>query len=308
MRIRSPSLHELHALAATARLGSFSRAADELCVTQGAVSRAVARLESHVGQPLLLRRGRRTEPSAAGRAYLEMVVPALQSLESAAIALAAGSAERLRLSVPPTLAAKWLIPRLPAFHARHPEVALSFVPYRRDDPLDDVEVDSWIRVGRVRPGPRALQCDYVVGREIVPICRPQDLHGRQALRTPADLLARPLLFHTHYPDNWRLWFAAQGLEARGLHPAADFDQVALLVQGVIAGLGQAVVQRCLVEEDLEAGRVALAFDRPVSTERGYYLCQPAQRREQPAMAAFRRWITSASARPASSEAAALDRG
>lgn len=298
MRIRSPSLHELHALAATARLGSFSKAADELCVTQGAVSRAVARLETDVGQTLLLRRGRRTEPTAAGRAYLEMVAPALQTLESAALALAAGAAERLRLSVPPTLAAKWLIPRLPAFHARHPEVALSFVPYRRDDPLDDAEVDSWIRVGAARPGPRALQCDYVVGREIVPICRPQDLQGRHALRTPADLLARPMLFHTHYPDNWRLWLAAQDVDAQALRRAADFDQVALLVQGVVAGLGLAVVQRCLIDDDLATGRVAIAFDRPVSTERGYYLCQPAQRRAQPAMAAFRRWITSAAAEAA----------
>lgn len=296
MRIRSPSLHELHALAATARLGSFSRAADELCVTQGAVSRAVARLEAHVGQPLLLRRGRRSEPTAAGRAYLEAVAPALQTLESAAIALAAGAAERLRLSVPPTLAAKWLIPRLPAFHARHPEVALSFVPYRRDDPLDDAEVDSWIRVGAPPRGAgRSMQCDYVVGREIVPICRPQDLHGRHALRTPADVPARPLLFHTHYPDNWRLWLAAQGVDTQGLKRAADFDQVALLVQGVAAGLGLAVVQRCLIDDELASGRVVVAFDRPVSTERGYYLCQPARRREQPALAAFRRWITSAAA-------------
>lgn len=297
MRIRSPSLHELHALAATARLGSFSRAADELCVTQGAVSRAVARLEAHLGQPLLLRRGRHTEPTAAGRAYLEAVAPALQTLESAAIALAAGANERLRLSVPPTLAAKWLIPRLPAFHASHPEVALSFVPYRRDDPLDDAEVDSWIRVGAPPAGARhaAMQCDYVVGREIVPICRPQDLQGRHALRAPADVLARPLLFHTHYPDNWRLWLEAQGVATQGLQRAADFDQVALLVQGVAAGLGLAVVQRCLIDDELAAGRVAIAFDRPVATGRGYYLCQPAKRREQPALAAFRRWITSAAA-------------
>lgn len=108
MRIRSPSLHELHAFAATARLGSFSRAADELCVTQGAVSRAVARLEDHLGLVLLERKGRHSELTKAGREYLESVQPALATLESASAALIARGAggqrgDALRLSVPPTL-------------------------------------------------------------------------------------------------------------------------------------------------------------------------------------------------------------
>ena len=290
MRIRSPSLHELHALAVTAEQGSFSRAAEVLCVTQGAISRAVARLEEHVGQPLLRRQGRRSELTDAGRSYLAQVGPALQVIEAATVELQARRAVgALRISVLPTLASKWLIPRLPDFQARHPGVQLSFAPYRRDDPLEDPQIDAWVRNGDGR-WPSPIVSDYVVGRDIVPICRPQDLDGPQALREPADLLARPLLFHTNYPDNWAYWFNAVGVEAPALRAAADFDQVAMLVQAVIAGLGVAVVQRCLIEDDLAAGRVVVPFARPVLNQRGYFLCYPRGRRDHRPLALFREWL------------------
>lgn len=291
MRLRSPSLHELHAFAAVARLGSFSQAAEQLCVTQGAVSRAVARLEAHLGVPLLSRHGRHSVLTEAGQRYLARVAAPVEAIESASIELMReASAAALRVSVLPTLASKWLIPRLPDFHARHPEVALSFAPYRRDDPLDAPDIDAWVRNGDGR-WPRPIMSDYVVGRDIVPICRPADLQGDGAIREPADLLRHPLLFHTNYPDNWRYWFQAVGVQLpEGLKPAADFDQVAMLVQAVIAGLGVAVVQRCLIEDDLAAGRVAIAVDRPVLNTRGYYLCYPAGKREGRALSAFRAWL------------------
>src|SRR5688500_15478882 len=110
VRIRSPSLPELHAFAALAKTGSFSRAAESLCVTQGAVSRAIARLEAHLGQTLVMRRGRRSELTPVGEAYLQGVAGALEQLESAAQALQASSRQRaLRVSVTPSLFSKWLI-------------------------------------------------------------------------------------------------------------------------------------------------------------------------------------------------------
>ena len=293
MRIRSPSLHELHAFASTARLGGFSKAADELCVTQGAVSRAVARLEERLGALLLERHGRLTTLTDAGRSYLDSIAPALQQLDAAADLAGSHHGPRtLRLSVPPTLTTKWLIPRLPDFRARHPDIAISFVPYRRSDPLDGPDIDAWIRI---RPGeapwpPAHIQADYLVGREIVPICRPDDLHGRHALRSPEDLLTRPLLFHSHYPDNWRVWCDEVGLRDAHPRPTGDFDQVAMLLQAVIAGLGLAVVQRCLIDDELTTGRVAIPIDRPATTPRGYHLCVPRGRTETRAMRAFRDWV------------------
>lgn len=303
MRIRSPSLHELHAFASTARLGSFSKAADELCVTQGAVSRAVARLEEELGARLLDRHGRLTTLTDAGRAYLDNVGPALRQLEAAAEAVGAPHGPHtLRLSVPPTLATKWLIPRLPDFRKRHPEVAISFVPYRRDDPLDKPDIDGWIRVrtGNAPWHPAGIQSDYLVGREIVPISRPEDLRGPHALHTPQDLLKRPLLFHANYPDNWRLWFDTLGVPDANPRPSADFDQVVMLVQGVISGLGLAVVQRCLIEDELAAGRIAIPIDQAALTPRGYYVCAPKGRRETRGMRVFRDWVLGQATAPDSS--------
>lgn len=291
MRIRSPSLQELHAFAAAARLGSFSKAAELLCVTQGAISRAVAKLEARLDQSLLLRLPRGNELTPAGREYLELISPALQTLESAAVALRAPEAlSRLRLSVAPTLATKWLIPRLPDWQALHPHIALSLAPYRRDEDFAAADVDAWLRPGESQ-WPAGIQADYIVGRDIVAICHPQELRGRQALREPADLLTRPLLYHSNYPDNWRLWFAALGVQPPGpLKPSADFEQVAMLVQAVMAGLGVAVVQRCLIADELASGRVAIPFDQPVQLARGYMLCSRKSSQSQRALRSLRQWL------------------
>ena len=290
MRIHSPSLPELHAFATAARLGSFSQAADELSVTQGAISRAIARLEEHLGIALFAREGRRSVLTRAGADYLQAVAPSIATIESATLAVRTRRSPRqLRLSVAPTLFSHWLIPRLPDFHARHPGIALSFAPYRRDDPLSAPEIDAWIRVGR-SDWPDGIAADYLVGRELVPICRPADLQGPQAIHTPADLLARPLLFHTNYPDNWERWFAATGCPHGPLVPAADFDQVSLLVQAVMAGLGVAVVQRALVEPELAAGRIAVAVPHTVTLDRGYHLCVPTHRAANPAVGSLRAWL------------------
>lgn len=295
MRIRSPSLHELHAFAATARHGSFSKAAEQLCVTQGAISRAVAKLEEQLGQTLIVRQARGAELTPAGRSYLELVEPALQSLESAAVAQRAPeTATRLRLSVAPTLATKWLIPRLPDWQALHPHIALALVPYQRDEDFSGVEVDAWLRPGEGQ-WPNGIEAEYIVGHEIVPICRPQDLRGRQPLREPADLLAKPLLYHTNYPDNWHAWFEAIGAPQTGLKPSADFEQVAMLVQAVMAGLGVAVVQRCLIDDELAAGRIVIPFEQRVAISRGYMLCTRRAAHSNRALQQLRQWLHAQSA-------------
>ncbi|WP_454722054.1 LysR substrate-binding domain-containing protein [Delftia acidovorans] len=290
MRMHSPSLSELHAFAAAARLGSYSLAAQELYVTQGGISRAIARLEEHLGFALFERQGRRSVLTEAGREYLQAVEPAVQSIESAsAAARRRHFGPQLRLSVVPTLFSHWLIPRLPRFNALHPGIVLSFAPYRRDDPLSAAEIDGWLRVGS-EPWPAHVVADYVVGRNLVPICHPRELQGPQAIRSAADVLARPLLFHTNYPGNWARWMSHLGLPGPCPAPAADFELVALLVQAVAAGMGVALVQRCLVEEDLAAGRVALALPAPVHIERGYFLCRPAARMPSEAFVQFRAWL------------------
>lgn len=290
MRIRSPSLPELHAFVATARLGSLAQAAAALEVTPGAVSRSIARLQDQVGQALLQRQGRGVALTAQGQAYLEAVAPALDALEDAALrAKAPLEPMELQLSVTPTLASHWLIRRLPEFQRAHPDILLSFLPYRRDEYPLVASQGACLR-GSDGQWPPGIEADYVIGRQIVPVCRPADLQGLGPLKTPGDLLQLPLLFHAHYPKTWDIWLASLGCLRPGLKPAARFDQVSQLLEAAVAGLGMALVQRCLIDQYLESGKLVIAYPHCVQNDRAYYLCYAQALRRTPALVAFRRWI------------------
>ena len=147
MRIRSPSLPELHAFVHAARLSSFIKAAQSLDVTAGAISRSIARLEAHLGMSVFQRHSRGCVLTPQGRLYFESVAPAIDALEGAALMAqglqAAGEGAALKLSVTPTLATHWLIRRLRDFYRQHPEVRQSFVPYHLDElPMVARHVDN----------------------------------------------------------------------------------------------------------------------------------------------------------------------
>lgn len=298
MRLHSPSMSELHAFLTTARLGSFTRAAEQLCVTQGAVSRAIARLEAHFGQPLMTRNAQGLVLTAAGRQLMEGTEAPVRAIESVSteLRLAAGHLN-LSLAVVPTLASVWLVPRLPEFHQRHPEISLSFAAYRREEDFSRSTPHAAILSGVPEQWPH-WQCDYLLGREIVVICHPDRLRERRAQgrwTDPAELLDEPLLYHANAPGNWQHWFAAMNVAGKP-KSGTTLDQVSIIVRAVMADMGIAVLQRCLVRDEIEASRVAAPFDVPVSLDRGYVLCSPLQRKDHPALAAFRSWILDAAAR------------
>ncbi len=299
MRLRSPSMSELHAFAAAARLGSFTRAAAELCVTQGAVSRAIARLESHFGQPLIQRNAHRLSLTEAGKRLLDAVAGPLDAIENASAALLAGDRRhQLTLSAVPTLASVWLVPRLPEFHRRHPEIRLDFVPYRRDEDFSGPTPDAALLAGEADAWP-GLQVDYVIGRDMVPICHPDRARARHEAgrwTRPEELLGEPLLYHTTAPANWQHWLQAAGVPSAAPRLTTGFDQVSILLQAVKADMGVAVLQRCLVRDDIASGRVAAPFDLPIRLQRGYFLCAPKERQGHPALEVFRAWLLEAAAR------------
>ena len=258
-------------------------------MTQGGVSRAIARLEEHLGFALFERLGRRNALTPAGQDYLQAVEPAVMAIEAAsAAARRRRHGPQLRLSVIPTLFSHWLIPRLPDFNRRHPQIMLSFAPYRRDDPLNAPEIDAWIRVGG-QQWPAGMEAEYVIGRDLIPICHPRELQGLP-LFAPSRICWAARCCFTPTTQATGPAGCRRGLSQPCPAPIADFETVALLVQAVAAGMGVAVVQRCLVEEDLAAGRVALALDAPVNIERGYFLCRPANRTATEALDQFRSWI------------------
>ncbi len=290
MALRSPSLVELHAFVAVARSGSFRKAADSLHVTQAAVSRAVLRLEEQLGVDVLTRSGAGVRLTEAGGQLLRRVEKPLAALEQAAADLQRKPDRlRLRLSVVTSLGNLWLLPRLEDFRARHPEVELEFRQYHHDEDFQREDVDLWIALKpqRGQAWPRQIAAQYLVGREIVAVCAP----GVAArIRRAADLVRQPLLYHSNYPDNWTLWAQAVGVQLPQTWRGTGFDLVMNLIEAARSGMGVAVVQKCMVEADLAAGRLAMPMAGAASTGRGYYLCRRRSLGAHPAAERFSEWV------------------
>ncbi|WP_382328311.1 LysR family transcriptional regulator [Hydrogenophaga sp. UC242_50] len=250
MRIRSPSLVELHAFLGVARHGNFHRAADELCVTQAAVSRAVARLEKHLGVQLLDRAASGVRLTPAGADLRRQVEGPVAALEAAAGQVRAlPEALRLRLSVVPSLGNLWLMPRLEDFRHRHPEIDIEFRQYHHDEDFTRADVDLWVAL-KARAGkhwPRQVAAQYLIGREIVAVCAPALAQGIDGVDA---LLNLPLLYHSNYRDNWALWADSVGGQLPPHWRGTGFDLVMNLIEAARAGMGVAVVQRCMVQAEL----------------------------------------------------------
>ena len=289
MKLRSPSLVELHAFLAVCRSGSFRQAAEDLCVTQAAVSRAVQRLEQHLGNCRLFDRSPQgVLLSERGRQLRRLTERHVLALESATtLFLAPRAADKLRLAVIPTLGTKWLLPRLPRFRALHPDVDIEMRQFRHDEDFSRDDVDVWIDVKRPRRRwPAHLQATFLMGRDIVPVCAPQVL---PRLKRPADLLREVLLHHTIFPDNWARWAHMAGLRGEPkLGPGYDLSMN--LIFAAKEGVGIAITQPCLIERELQGGELVIPFALPVSTGRGYFVCTDRDRPATAAQRAFMSWV------------------
>lgn len=288
-RLSVPSLAALAAFEAAARHGSFTRAAEELNLTQGAVSRQVAQLEGMLGLKLFERVRKRVSLTPAGSVYAADVRDGLGRLAAATVSAMAfrGASGVLQLAILPTFGTRWLIPRLPRFTEAHPGITINFstrlVPFDfARDPLD-----AAIHFGDpVWPGARLHR---LMGEEIVPVAAPA-LVARLGLRTAADLLRAPLLQQSTRPRAWADWLERNGLPPQRALMGPRFEQFAMVSQAAMAGLGLAIVPRFLVEEELRAGTLVIPIDSPVTGSEGYYLVYPEAKADLPAVVAFRTWL------------------
>ncbi|MDJ1159525.1 LysR family transcriptional regulator [Chelatococcus sp. SYSU_G07232] len=288
-RLTLPSLAALAAFEAAARHLSFTKAAEELNLTQGAVSRQVAGLEDQLGLKLFERVRQRVVLTAAGAAYAAEVRDGLARLSAATVNAMAfrGAGGVLNLAILPTFGTRWLIPRLPGFFQRNPSVTINFAT--RVLPFDFAHegLDAAIHFGdAVWPGARLHR---LMGEEIVPVASPA-LIARAGLKQPADVLSVPLLQQATRPRAWAQWLVAQGLAPDRAVMGPRFEQFAMVAQAAVAGLGLAIVPRFLVEEELKSGALAVPFDRPVTSAEAYYLVYPEEKANRPAVAAFRDWL------------------
>lgn len=300
MSRRLPPLNSIRAFEAVARLRSFKKAAEELSVTQSAVSHQITALEEWLGLELFRRDGRRVAPTEPALAYLAAVSASFDGLDAATRRLLMTDPRRgwLTVAMLPSFASKWLLPRLSGFRARHPEIDVWIATWG-EEMLDfsKSEADVAIRYG---PGGwDGVHAAKFMTEELFPVCSPNLLQGTHPLRVPSDLKFHTLL-HDEMREDWRMWLAAAHVDDVDPDRGSGFDDSSLAIQAAIAGMGVALGRSVLVREDLEAGRLVRPFDLKLPAEYAYYVVCRAGTEELPKIAAFRTWLTEMAAKDAAS--------
>ena len=293
MARRLPPLNALRAFEAAARQLSFTKAAEELNVTQAAISHQVKLLEETLGVALFRRLNRRLVLTDAGAAYLPPLREALDGIASATERLHQ-SAETgpLKVSTLHSFAVKWLLPRLPHFLERHPEidVLVSSSAGLVDFATDDFDVALRYGSGKY-PG---LQVDVLMGDEIIPVCSPGLRDRDPPLRTPSDLKRVTLLHDVvrSTPDDpdWKIWLDHAGVEGVDPSRGPRFSEANMVIQAAIAGQGVALTRRVIVKDDLDAGMLVQPFGPALATNFVYCLVYPPISAERPKLKLFRDWL------------------
>jgi len=283
-----PSIPSLLALEAVDRLGSASAAAEELCLTQSAISRQLKSMEEQLGVDLIQRSQMRLHLTPAAKEYVEVARTALNQLAQASLKLKANpTGGSLNLSILPAFGMHWLAPRLQDFARRHPEVTVNLNTRLRPFDFETEQFDAAIHFGqRNWTGVNYLP---IMPETVLPVCSP-DLLPQNA--DDIDWLTEaPLLHLETRPDAWERWFAAQGHEVAGIHGML-FDQFSTMGQATIHGLGVALLPSYLIEDDLRTGRLVPAWRGPGVSLGVFYLVWPQSRAESEPLKSFRVWLQS----------------
>ena len=293
-----PSTSMLAAFDAAARTGSFTQAAKELALTQGAISRQVTALEQQLSINLFQRHKQTISLTEAGKVYAKEIHSALNHIRSATINIMTNpTGGTLNIAILPMFGSRWLMPRLPDFLKKNPQITINTVsklsPF--DFSLEDVHCaihfgkDNW---------PYA-KCSFLMSEESVPVCSPA-LFSQAKLLHDDNICARlvdlPLLHISTRPDDWQHWFnnhqkdksyANSSLKAKqGMH----FEQFSIATNAAIAGLGVALLPKFLIQSELERGELVTICDKPLNTDNGYYLVTPKNKLGYAPVVAFKQWL------------------
>lgn len=297
MRRKIPATHTLLCFEAAARHESYTRAAQELALTQSAVSRQVAALEEYLGQALFQRTRHGVALTPRGQEYARQVSERLLALERDTLNAMStqGTQGAVHLAAVATFATRWLIPRLPQLRAQHPDIVVHIETRTRpfmfaDTPFDaalyagtDYQVANWA-------GTRST---LLLHEEVLPVCAPSLLGPNRTL-APQAVAALPLLQQSTRPFGWRQWFDAMGVVAEHALSGPRYELFSMTASAAIHGLGVALVPRLLVEDELARGDLVVACELPMRGERAYYLVTPVRPDEPRAVGHFREWLVQAS--------------
>ncbi|MEJ8570704.1 transcriptional regulator GcvA [Microbaculum marinum] len=286
---RIPPFNALRAFEVASRQLSFKRAAEELCVTQGAVSRHIQNLESHLGVVLFERSHRQVVLTPEGVRYANEIREALRRVQDATETIMASNNQRsLKVKVPPTFAIRWLVPRLAGFQARCPDMSLQIsTPFN----TTFFERDLDIAVNYPSPSmPDDVVCELMFEELLTPVVSPALAAGHLPIEVPDDLSHHVLLHSLTRTTDWRTWLKAADAQKVDPESGLRFENPGLVYQGATQGVGVAVGQLHFVTDDLLARRLIAPFRQLKCLETGYYLVFPRDRLKNPYVREFRSWI------------------
>jgi len=272
-RSHLPSLSLLRSFECAARHESFTLAAEELHLTQSAISRQVKELEALVGTTLFRRVQRRVLLTEPGRNLAGKLSTDLENIRQTIMrAIAAGSTSAsLRIATLPGFGSRWLIPRLPDFYAQYPDIEIGLSTRLEPFDLNRQHFDLAIHFGRA-DWPDA-NMDLLCKETLIAVCSPQ-LHQLHELKTPTDLTHVPLLHMESRPMVWQEYFQQLGVENSSRLAGRYFDQFSMIIAGAVASLGAGLIPSYLIERELRDGQLKILFETPVTTNNSYYLVTP----------------------------------
>lgn len=287
MRRKIPSTAALVAFESAARHQSFTKAADELNLTQSAICRQIGGLESFLNVELFRRSRRGVVLTEAGVAYSRKAAQ-LDAVERDTLALMGNQGTTsIELAVVPTFGTQWLLPRLRAFQQLHPEVTVHLTNRTRPFLFADTHFDAAIYYGDAEWS--GTEAHFLMHEHLLPVCSPALLGD-----APVDaerIASLPLLQQTTRPYAWRQWFAAQGMNVARDMTGPRLELFSMLAQAAQHEMGIALIPPFLIQSELEEGSLVIALDRAVpNNDRAYYLMVPERKAESAALKAFRDWL------------------
>lgn len=291
MSRKLPPLNPLRVFDAVARTGNLTRAADELHISQSAVSKQLQVLQTWLGVELVRRERHGVSLTQAGQRYAEVVAPAFDRLARVTTdIMLAGADNTLRLQTYTTFAGKWLIPRLADFNARHPDISVRISSSVKDVDFDRDQVDVAIQIGNgAWPG---QDSDFLFEDVIEPVCSPGFLHLHAPETAYPQALLRVRLLVSHYrPNDWTTWARLCRYDSEiAATETMRFSSSILTWQAAADGLGIAIGQTAMLVDDLVVGKLVAPFDLPVKTGVSYYLVRPQVARQSRKVELFRAWL------------------
>ncbi len=283
MRRHLPSLIALECFESVMKHSLVTKAAEELNLTQSAVSRQIANLEDFTRKPLFTRERKRLVPTPAALEFKAFLTPTLEGLEKAVSKLVSWGADAniLKLGLLPTFGSRWLIPRLGDFTERHTNVQLNIVSGLTFEDFKAANIDAAIIYGDGNwPG---YTSHRILDEHIIPVIAPE-------LYSNPDLFAYDHLQMATRPAAWNEWFTARTLNPTQQKSGLKFENFTMMIEAVMSGLGVAIMPKMYVEADIQAGNLLAPFGGAVKSREGYHLAYPSELEQSPKVAAFKEWL------------------